>query len=162
MSTNSPIKRVIDGKSYNSTTATLIHDEDLSTESDDPTWPHCLQLYRTRFGQFFMVERNELFMNLAIDEVDRRDSICPMSQDAALKWMEKYCNEKIEQFMEVPEAGDPSTTLTLRMDKTIKLLLNTMASQAGESMNACCVRILTKAVTGFVSGNGSQSTVSVN
>ena len=147
MSTNSPIKRVIDGKSYNSTTATLIHEEDLSTRDDDPH-PHCLQLYRTRFGQFFMVERNEEFMNLAIDEVDLRDSICPMSQDVALKWMEKYCNANIEQFMEVPEAGDPSTTLTLRMDKTVKILLNAMAIQAGESMNVWCVRILTKAVSG--------------
>jgi len=157
MSSNSPIKRVIDGKSYNSTTATLIHDEDLSTKDDDPAFPHCLQLYRTRFGQFFMVERNEEFLNHATDEGDRRDSIYPMSQDEALKWMEKYCNGKIEQFMEVPEAGDPSTTLTLRMDKSIKLLLSTMAIQAGESMNACCVRILTKAISGFTPGTGSHS-----
>jgi predicted HicB family RNase H-like nuclease len=147
MSRNSPIKRVIDGKSYNSTTATLIHEKCLSDRDDDP-YAHCLQLYRTRFGQFFMVERNEAFKNLAIDDLDYRDSICPLPQEAALKWMEKYCNAKIEQFMEVQEAGDPSTTLTLRMDKTIKIMLNSTAIQAGESMNAWCVRILTNAVSG--------------
>ncbi len=148
---NRPLKRVIDGKAYNTETATLIHEEDLpdvdaNFDTFGPDSEHCVQLYRTRFGKFFLVERNEAFMNLATEEVDFRDSIYPLEQEDAMKWMEKYCNDKIERYLDVEEAGDSSTTLTLRMEKITKVLLGGAAAKEGVSMNAWCVRALQEAV----------------
>jgi len=78
--------------------------------------------------------------------IDLRDNFFPLDQDQAVNWMEKYCNEKIEKYLEVPEAGDPSTTLTLRMDKALKILLNAASIKEGVSMNVWCVRVLEQAV----------------
>lgn len=147
ISARAPLKRVIDGKSYNTATSTLIHHVELSThETYGPGFEHCLQLYRTRFGKFFLVERNESYLNAASGESDLRDNLFPLDQDQALKWMEKHCNEKVEKYIDVPEAGDPSTTLTLRMDRALKNLLNAAALKEGVSMNVWCVRILEEAV----------------
>lgn len=148
MSTHSPIKRVIEGKSYNTATATLVHEEELpSNDVYGPEFDPCLQLYRTRFGKFFLVNRNESYWNHAINEGDMRDTITPLDYGQAIKWMEKFCNNKIEEFMEVAEAGDPSTTLTLRMDKGLKFQLNAIAVKNNVSMNVWCVQALANTVS---------------
>lgn len=143
-----PLKRVLDGKSYNTETATLIHEhvEDDELVENGPhgpnPYPPYQQLYRTRFGKFFLVLRNESVWNHALEESDLQDRIVPVEIERAVKWMELHCNEKIDQFVDVPEAGDPSTTLTLRMDKALKISLNTASITDGISMNAWCVRAL--------------------
>ncbi|TDF62061.1 hypothetical protein [Cupriavidus sp. L7L] len=147
MSTHTELKRVVDGKAYNTATAALIHEKELSpNDTYGPGYEHCLQLYRTRLGKFFLVERNEPYWNAVSGESDLRDHLFPMNQDQATKWMEEHCNDKIESYIDVPEAGDPSTTLTLRMDKTLKILLNAAAIKEGISMNVWCVRVLAQAV----------------
>ena len=151
------IKRVIDGKAYNTDTSQLIHEylED-DDERPDPRHPfgmaqhpYAEQLYRTRLGKFFFVLRNEPYKNLAIQDggdLDFQDRIIPLQQEHAVKWMEKHCNEKITQFVDVPEAGEPSTTLTLRLDKVLKILLGAAAVKDGVSLNNWCVRVLEDAV----------------
>jgi hypothetical protein len=109
-------------------------------------FPYAEQMFRTRFGKFFLVLRHEPYHNPANDDVDLRDRILPLEPDQAIKWMEKYCNEKITDYMDVPEAGEPSTTLTLRLDKVLKIRLNAAAVQAGVSMNVWCVRSLEAAI----------------
>ena len=148
------MKRVIDGKAYNTDTAQLIHeyseDEDDTPHPRHPfgmaQYPYAVQMFRTRLGKFFLVIRNEPYKNPANDDVDLRDRIVPLERDDAIKWMEKHCNEKITDFVEVPEAGDPSTTLTLRLDKVLKILLGAAAVKDGVSLNQWCVRVLEAAV----------------
>ena len=151
------IKRVIDGKAYNTETAQLIH-EYLEGEDDTPNprhpfgmaqHPYAEQLYRTRLGKFFLVLRHEPYRNPAIQDggdLDLRDRIVPLEPEHAMKWMEKHCNEKITDFVELPEAGEPSTTLTLRLDKVLKILLGAAAVKDGVSLNSWCVRVLESAV----------------
>lgn len=151
-----PLKQVIDGKAYNTATATLIYEY---LESDDTVsghrhpygmeeYPYAEQMFRTRFGKFFLVIRNESSMNPAHNEIELKDRIIPLESDKAIKWMEKHCNDKIDQYVEVPEAGEPSTTLTLRLDKILKIGLNAAAIQEGVSMNVWCVRALDAAIEG--------------
>jgi hypothetical protein len=143
-----PLKRVLDGKSYNTETATLVHEHIAEDElqAGNPNGPNpnpsYQQLYRTRLGKFFFVLRNESFWNHAIAESDLQDRIVPIELDRAVKWMAEHCNEKIEQFIDVPEAGDTSATLTLRMDAALKSNLNFAANKDGVSMNSWCVRTL--------------------
>ena len=138
------VKKIIDGKAYNTATAALIHTEYLPVHDSfsRDQYPHCQQIYRTRLGKFFLVERNELYANLANDELDLRDNIYPMTSGEAIKWMEERCNEKIDQFVEVDEAGDPDTTLTLRVSKVYKMVLNVIAMKKGLTLNGLCVLAL--------------------
>ena len=112
-----PIKTVIDGKLYNTDTATFIHEAYDDNQDDADPHPKVEQMYRTRLGKFFLVLRNEQYWNPAIEDSDLQDRILPFEPEQAIKWMEKHCNEKITGQVEVPEAGEPSTTLTLRLDK---------------------------------------------
>jgi hypothetical protein len=143
--THKNFKKIIDGKVYNTATSALIHTADLAVQNtifDPDENPHCQQLYRTRLGKFFVVERNESYFNLANNELDLRDNIFPMTSVDAIKWMEDKCNEKIEQFVEVDEAGDPDTTLTLRISKGHKIVLNAIAMKKGVSLNGLCALAL--------------------
>jgi hypothetical protein len=151
------MKRVIDGKAYNTETAQLIH-EYLENDDDTPNprhpfgmaqHPYAERLYRTRLGKFFLVLRHEPYINPAIQDggdLDLQDRIVPLEPEPAMKWMEKHCNEKITDFVEVPEAGEPSTTLTLRLDKVLKILLGAAAVKDAVSLNGWCVRVLEAAV----------------
>ncbi len=147
------MKRVIDGKAYNTDTAQLVHEYVEDEDSPNPRhpygmgqYPYAEQMFRTRLGKFFLVIRHEPYLNPANEDVDLRDRIVPLKQDDAIKWMEKHCNEKITDFVEVPEAGDPSSTLTLRLDKVLKILLGAAAVKDGVSLNHWCVRVLEAAV----------------
>jgi predicted HicB family RNase H-like nuclease len=152
-----PLKRVIEGKAYNTETASLIHEhldevreEDAHEYSFDPyQYPYAEQLFRTRFGKYFLVIRNEAYLNPANDDVELRDRLLPLDQDQATKWMEKNCSEKIFDYMVVPEAGDSNTTLTLRLDKLLKIRLNAAAIKEGVSMNLWCIQKLEAAIADY-------------
>jgi hypothetical protein len=145
-----PMKQVIEGKAYNTATSKLIHEHSVDYDENQhnfgPEYPYTEQLFRTRFGKFFLVVHNEAYNNPAIDDIDLRNRIVPLETDHAVKWMEKHCNDKITDYVDVPEAGEPSTTLTLRLDKVLKISLNAAAIQEGVSMNQWCVRALEAAV----------------
>ena len=98
------MKKVIEGKVYSTESSTLIHEENFSEQEDHPH-PFVQQMYRTRLGKFFLVYRNEEFFNGNIDDVDRQDRIIPLTQEQAVNWMEKHCNEKITNYVQLPEAG---------------------------------------------------------
>ena len=136
------IKAVIDGKLYNTETATFIH------EPSDDTAPNrrVEQMYRTRLGEFFLVVRNEQYWNPAIQEADLQDRIFPLEPEQAIKWMKKHCNDKITGHVDVPEAGESSTTLTLRLDKGLKVLLESAAAKNSMSLSLWCVQALQAAV----------------
>jgi len=147
-----PIKQVINGRAYNTETSRFIH-EYLDNDTSKPRhsfgmeqFPYAEQMFRTRFGKFFLILRNEPHWNPAIDELDLQDRVIPVDPEQAIKWMEKYCNEKIADYVDVPEAGEPSTTLTLRLDKVLKIFLNAAAVHDGVSMNLWCVRALEAAL----------------
>ena len=148
-----PVKRVIAGKAYNTETSSLLH-EHLEDDEASPhrhpfgmeEHPYAEQMYRNRLGKFFLVVRNESYMNPTIDNVDLQDHVYPLDVERATKWMEDHCNSKLFELLDVPEAGDPSSTLTLRIDKILKIRLNTAAIQENISMNAWCARALEYAI----------------
>lgn len=146
-----PLKQVMQGRAYNTETAKLIHEHSVDYDEQPHhdfggEYPYSEQMFRTRFGKFFLVVRNEAYNNPVIKETELRDRIIPVEPDHAIKWMEKYCNTKITDYADVPEAGEPGTTLTLRLDKVLKICLNAAAIQEGISMNLWCVRALEAAM----------------
>ncbi|ANE57975.1 MULTISPECIES: hypothetical protein [Methylomonas] len=148
-----PLKRVIQGKAYNTETSTLIHE--YITESDlEPInplaahYPFVQQLYRNRLGKLFFVFRNEKYQNLATGETNYRDTIAPVEINQAIRWLERHTNDfgKIDALKGTSGIENSSETLTLRMDDDLKRNIGYVASVENTSLNSWCVRNIKNAL----------------
>lgn len=129
-------KRIIDGKTYNTETATL-----LCGWSDDDHGAHQgAYLFQSRLGAFFLFHFFELG-----DEDDHR-KITPYTPDEARQWLEKHASyepELIERiFGEMPEAGSGEVKFTLRLPESLRDRLAARAKAKDQSLNAWVVKCL--------------------
>lgn len=122
-------KRIIDGKTYNTETATLLG----QWEADDA--PTEEALFKTRHGAYFIY----VFLDTKPDEW-----ITPLTAAEAQSWMEEHSRpELIEaEFGEMPEAGDPEARITLRIPETLRKRIASIAEQRKQSVNAWIQRCL--------------------
>jgi predicted HicB family RNase H-like nuclease len=129
-------KRIIDGKTYNTETATFIYD----VEYEDGCSMGGQSLYQTRFGAFFLVSDSATF------EDDTNLSIAPISATEAQDWLEKYASAKPELierlFGEMPEGGSSEVKFTLRLPESLRDRLAHHASANKQSLNAWIIRCL--------------------
>ncbi len=129
-------KRIIDGKTYNTETATLIAGRD----TDERQFTYCDYLYQTRFGAFFR------YTSLDGANEDDYERIIPMTPEDARKWLEEnysYEPELIERYFgEMPEAGAGEVKFTLRMPESLRNRLAARAVANKQSLNAWMVRCL--------------------
>jgi predicted HicB family RNase H-like nuclease len=130
-------KRIIDGKTYNTETATKIAEE--YNDDEHNAGMEWNELFQTRHGAYFVFEGSEYF------DVAK---IVPLTPSEAQAWMEKYAHaELIEQhFGEMPEAGDSESRFTLRMPDSLKQRIDGAAKANSQSTNAWIVRALEKQV----------------
>jgi len=125
-------KRIIDGRTYNTETATLLG----RWESND--LPIEEALFKTRHGAYF----GYFYLDTEPDE-----QIRPLTPEAAQKWMEEHCRaELIEaEFGEMPEAGDPEARITLRIPDTLRKRIAAIAQDRNQSLNAWILRCIERA-----------------
>lgn len=122
-------KRIIDGKTYNTETATFIgffeDDEGPGIEES---------LFKTRHGAFFL----HLF------DPDRPDErIKPLRIEEAQKWVEEKCPAMYEdEFGEAPEAGHSEARVTLRIPESLRQRIAKRAEERNQSLNAWILRCL--------------------
>jgi hypothetical protein len=131
-------KRIIDGKTYNTETATQIAGRE--DDYDDPFLSAGAYLYQTRFGAFFLYSYLDGF-----DENDF-EKIKPLTPDEARAWLEKnyaYDVDLIERlFGQMPEAGSGEIKFSLRLPESLRDRLADRAKTNGQSLNAWIVRCL--------------------
>jgi hypothetical protein len=129
-------KRIIDGKTYNTETATLVH----AVDNDHGLPERGEHLYQNRFGAFF------LYAYLDGWGEDDYEKITPLSPDEAREWLEKNAQwrpEIIETlFGEMPEAGMNEVKFTLRLPESLRGRLARKAKENEQSLNAWIVRCL--------------------
>ena len=129
-------KRIIDGKTYNTETATQI----AGWGGGDGPYERGSYLYQSRFGAFFH------YSYLEGASEDDHETIEPLTPEQARSWLEKnqsYDPDLIEKlFGEMPEAGSGETKYTLRMPDSLKDRLAALAKANGQSLNAWMVRCL--------------------
>ncbi len=141
-------KRIINGKTYNTETATKCAGYD-HTKDDYPI-THGQHLYKSRFGAFFLYE-------YADDGPEGPEQdIAPISPDDARKWLEKHRRfdvDLIEKlFGKMPEAGSGESKFTLRMPDSLRDRLADRAKANDQSLNAWIIRCLERcAETGSTS-----------
>jgi len=129
-------KRIIDGKTYNTETATqLAGREDFGDPYEGGAF-----LYQTRFGAFF------LFSYLEGAAEDDYEKIQPFTPEQARAWLEEnvsYDVDLIERiFGEMPEAGSGEVKYTLRMPESLRDRLANLAKTNEQSLNAWIIRCL--------------------
>lgn len=146
-----PVKMVINGKAYNTATATLVFytkgdDEPIETGSG-LYLPGAFELYRNRHGAFFIVKRDMHRNNYHNDDYFFEDEIRPISNNEALGYMEKYCQNEIEYyFPEIPEAGDKEVRVALRMPIYLNEKAKKIAKHKNISLNTWLNRVIKTAI----------------
>lgn len=130
-------KRIIDGKTYNTETATQV--AGWNDENDAP-WDSGQFLYQTRHGAFF------LYCYLDGAEQQDFDNIEPYTPEQAQQWLEQnrsWNPELIERlFGAMPEAGSGEIKYTLRLPESLRDRLALRAKANQRSLNAWIVRCL--------------------
>jgi hypothetical protein len=132
-------KRIIDGKTYNTETATKLAGWDHTPDEYPVTTGE--HLYQNRFGAFFLFSYQD-------DGPDGPESdIKPLSRGEARAWLERHQHIDVLEglFGRVPEAGETTTgesKFTLRMPDSLTKQLAARAKAQGLSLNAWIVRCL--------------------
>lgn len=127
------MKRIIDGKTYNTETATLI------TQIGDDEGSRAEALYQTRHGAFFRY--NEEYLPEA---GETGYQLYPCSPTDAQQWLEKHNRVTAIEllFGPQPEAGENESRITLRIPDSLKSRIEELASANKQSLNAWIMRCL--------------------
>jgi hypothetical protein len=138
-------KRIIDGKTYNTETATQL----AGWDDDEGPFLCGSYLYQTRFGAFFLY---------AYGGAEEGEDIFPYTPEQARKWLEKNSQvDLIERlFGKMPEAGSGESKFTLRMPDSLSDRLAALAKANKQSLNAWIVRCLESCAAEAVSASGSS------
>lgn len=131
-------KRIIDGKTYNTETATRLAGWD-KTEDNYPV-SYGEHLYKNRYGAFFLYSYGD-------DEpYGPQEELKPFTPEQAREWLEKYNAYDVDLieslFGRLPEAGSSESKFTLRLPDNLRLRLAMRAKRNGQSLNAWIVRCL--------------------
>jgi hypothetical protein len=124
-------KRIIDGRTYNTETATLLGQWQLDNA------PLVEALFKTRYGAYFLYNCRDDIPHTWIK---------PLEEGAARKWLEDCCPGDTatweREFGEAPEAGDPEARVTLRIPETLRKRVAVLAEERQQSLNAWIQRCL--------------------
>jgi HicB-like protein involved in pilus formation len=122
-------KRIIESKTYNTETSTLLG----QWEPDDA--PLLEALFKTRHGAYFLYSFR--------DDIPH-EWIKPLQPEVAKTWVEKNCSSEVweAEFGEAPEAGDPEARITLRIPETLRKRIAAIAEERKQSLNAWVQRCL--------------------
>ena len=130
------MKRIIDGKTYNTETATCIAKAPQHPQDD----AHFDELYRTRHGAFFRHNGN---LALPADNWHFM-MLTPLSPIEAQRWMESHDLVDLieETFGTQPEAGEAESRITVRIPDSLKSRVEALAASNKQSLNAWIMRCL--------------------
>jgi len=131
-------KRIIDGKTYNTETATEIEGWDIPEE--EYAVSHGQHLYQNRFGAFFLHSYQD------DGPEGPEESLEPYTPEQARNWLEKHRSYRVDLieslFGKMPEAGSGESKFTLRMPDSLRERLAERAKANNQSLNAWIVRCL--------------------
>ena len=128
------MKRVIQGKSYNTETATeivMIHHPEFS----DGWWA----LYQTRHGAFFEVRVNH-------DGEEILD-FGPLTDEEAMERVQKHAPNFVDQYFgPFPEGGAAERRMTIRVPENLAERIERAAAAKNLSLNSYAMRCLEQGV----------------
>jgi predicted HicB family RNase H-like nuclease len=127
------MKRVINGKTYNTDTATRVTGGDNQPYSD--AWS---ALYQTRHGAFFRI---------IVDHDGMSEKITPLEDAEAQADLEEHANHLVEQYFgPMPEYGAAERRLTIRVPGNLAGRMEDAAKAKGLSLNSYAMRCFEQSV----------------
>lgn len=143
-------KRIINGKTYNTETATRLW------HYEDPDGPPIEEvLYKTRHGAYFLYYR---------DDTAPTEGIKPLTPDETQKWLEaKSWHPDVvklieSEFGEMPEAGEAEARITVRIPETLRKRIAALAKERQQSVNAWIMRCLEQCAANAEAGGANHET----
>jgi len=136
-------KRIIDGKTYNTETATKLAAEAFPPQQYAAEFD---ELYQTRHGAYFRHHGDWG----ATDHVgELMVMIDPLTAPDAQKWMEKHGFFLLieKHFGKQPEAGEAESRITLRIPDVLKNQIENLALKNKQSLNAWIMRCVENCAT---------------
>jgi hypothetical protein len=140
------MKRIINGKTYNTETATKICDwSNWDIDPSSCSFEYGEIIYQTRYGAYFLYK-------YAFPNDDKsEETITPFSPQEAQEWMENVTYVDLtkhieEHFGEMPEAGISESRITLRMPDSLKSKIEVFAKKNQQSLNAWIVKTIEKSI----------------
>lgn len=140
------MKRIIDGVTYNTATATILAKRKWSSGGEEKEDT----LYQTNGGAFFLdhesthYRRSYHYEDKRIRQPDTRNQFEPLTAEAAREWLSRSEAEIYHNpFGEPPEAGtepESAATVYLRMPGSLKTRIEAAAKSEGQSVNAWALR----------------------
>lgn len=150
------MKRIIDGKTYNTETATQVG-PDYYFRPEDPV--EFERLYQNRHGAYFLHRCSEEWVE-PVGSFLKLDHIEPLTPAEAQGWMEEHLAgipELVEaHFGEMPEAGQGESRFTLRLPDVLKHRIDALAKSSGQSTNAWVTRCLERCAAAQEQGEGQS------
>ena len=143
------MKRIIDGRKYDTETAELVG------STDNGLFPHdfgyiCHELYRKRTGEYFLHSEGGAMTRYAERDGDgwRGGSVIePMTYEQARAWAEGHMDvdEYESEFGEVPESDGEDVVLSVRVSPATRERLRRMAAESGRSQGAVLDELMARA-----------------
>lgn len=135
------VKRIIDGKTYNTETATRIATVSYPLQGQIAFD----ELYQSRHGAYFQYYGDRYLS----DHHGPMEEIVPLTPEEAQEWMEKHAwaGHVRRYFSEQSEAGEAESRVTVRLPDGLKNRIATMAAENNQSLNAWIMRCVEDCVT---------------
>src|SRR2546426_1002909 len=130
------MKKILDGKTYNTNTALKVH-EVWSNDGGGGTSGSVL--YQTKHGAFF------LFVQPPQDPAE--SYLRPVSDDEALDWCQNHAPHLVDQYFgEFPEGGAAERRWTIRIPENLARRVEAAAQKKGIPINRYVMRCLERSV----------------
>ena len=143
------MKRIIDGRKYDTETATFVASYDNGRSVSDYQYVgHAL--YRKRTGEYFLESEGGAMTRYAERDGDgwRGGSVIePLTYERARAWAEEHMSvdEYEAEFGEVPESDGEDVVLSVRVSPATRERLRRMAAETGRTQGAVLDELVARA-----------------
>jgi hypothetical protein len=145
------MKKIISGAKYDTETAKVIGSWSNTADQRDFNYME-ETLYRAKFGKYFLYGMGGALTRYAVNDGEGHsllgEKIIPMSRKNAQKWAEEHLDtdEYEAVFGEVPETGDESEAMNLKVSPQLKSKLWKLAEERKTTLSATVEELLTGAL----------------
>ncbi len=142
------MKKVINGRLYDTTTARCLGSDSYSNRRDFHYWSE--ELYVKRTGEYFLYGEggplSKYSHSLGDNEWSGGEQIIPLSLDKARKWAEEHLSaDEYEEAFGLPDEDSEPVFLHVQIPPQLMAAIRAAASANSESLTACVERALTAA-----------------
>lgn len=143
------MKKIINGKMYDTNTAKFLGSDSYSNGRDFHNWSE--ELYQKRTGEFFLYGEGGPMSRYAKSCGDNSwsggEDIIPLSVGKARQWAEEHLTaDQYAEIFGIPDEGEELAILHMQIPAALAAKLKLAAAEAGVSMRAYAEKILTEAL----------------